>query len=313
MPLHTLLKRFRGIAPSSPRADPVSMPAAAGAGVVVAPGTILAQRPPVVAPFHRHADHHGPMSASTLWLLLAVAGHGAAVTCTSRSGAVTVPLVELYTAEGCSSCPPADRWLSRQSRGTDANWLAFHVDYWDGLGWRDRFAARAHSQRQRDRAWAWSSATVYTPQVMLGPAIHAPWRSPPAFAAALRKARTPARAGVALELHAAGGGWSARLAAVPVPVARGTAAQLWLARWIDGQATAVRGGENRGALLRHDRVVQGLWGPWPLGAEAMVRQVSLPPAPGRWGVVAFVQDARGDTLQSLGIDSSTCRPATTPR
>jgi hypothetical protein len=93
---------------------------------------------------------------------------------------------------------------------------------------------------------------------------------------------------------------------MPVPAARGTEAQLWLARWIDGQATAVQAGENRGAMLHHDRVVQGLWGPWPLGPEATVREVPMAVAPGPWGLVAFVQDARGDTLQVLGIDASTC-------
>jgi hypothetical protein len=84
-------------------------------------------------------------------------------------------------------------------------------------------------------------------------------------------------------------------------------AQVWLARWVDDQRTVVRAGENRGATLRHDRVVQGLWGPWPLATPATVRDVRIAPDPGRWGLVAFVQDARGDTLQSLGMDGSACR------
>ena len=246
---------------------------------------------------------------ATLLLLLAVAGPGAhgASACAARSGAFAVPLVELYTAEGCSTCPPADRWLSRESAQGAANWLAFHVDYWDGLGWRDRFAAPAHTRRQRDRAWAWSSATIYTPQVMLGQDIHAPWRSDARFAALLRGARVPARAGLAVRVRPARAGqWRARVAAVPVAAARATEAQLWLAQWIDGQRTAVRTGENRGAVLRHDRVVRELWGPWPLAAQATVREVDLVPARGAWGLVAFVQDARGDTLQSLGVDATQC-------
>ena len=251
------------------------------------------------------------MTASILLLLLATAAPGAA--CSVRSGPVAVPLVELYTAEGCSSCPPADRWLSRHAHDADAQWLAFHVDYWDGLGWRDRFAAHAHTRRQRDRAWAWSSATIYTPQVMLGPDIHAPWRVERQFAAALRAARVPARAGLALRVRTGPAGGIARVAAVPVPSARGSEAQLWLARWVDGQATAVQAGENRGAMLRHDRVVQGLWGPWPLGPGATVREVPVAAASGPWGLVAFVQDARGDTLQTLGWDAATCAAAATSR
>jgi len=244
-------------------------------------------------------------------LLLAVGAPIPPPACRAESGMLAVPLVELYTAEGCSSCPPADRWLSRHAHDAGAEWLAFHVDYWDGLGWRDRFAAHAHTRRQRDRAWAWSSATIYTPQVMLGPDIHAPWRMERQFAAALRAARIPARAGLALRVLSAGSGLTARVAAVTVPAARGTEAQLWLARWIDGQGTAVQAGENRGATLHHDRVVQGLWGPWPLGPMATVRVVPVAAAPGRWGLVAFVQDARGDTLQTLGWEASACARAGT--
>ena len=57
-------------------------------------------------------------------------------------------LVELYTSEGCSSCPPADRWLSGLKGRPDVVALAFHVDYWDRLGWKDRFSSPAYSQRQ---------------------------------------------------------------------------------------------------------------------------------------------------------------------
>ena len=243
---------------------------------------------------------------TTVLLLFAVASAGAPA-CAVRSGAPAMPLVELYTAEGCNSCPPADRWLSRESARGDANWLAFHVDYWDSLGWRDRFASSAHSRRQRDRAWAWSSATIYTPQVMVGTDIHAPWRAEARIAGLLRTDRVPARAGLALRVRRdRAGGLHARVAAVPVAAARGTEAQLWLARWIDGQQTAVRTGENAGAVLRHDRVVQGLWGPWPVTGPTVPHDVDLPAATGRWGLVAFVQDARGDTLQSLGLDASTC-------
>jgi hypothetical protein len=61
-----------------------------------------------------------------------------------------------------------------------------------------------------------------------------------------------------------------------------------------------------GLEQRHDRVVQGLWGPWPLGMQATVREVRVDPAAGSWGLVAFVQDARGDTLQTLGWDAKAC-------
>src|SRR5512146_1099322 len=80
-------------------------------------------------------------------------------------------LVELYTSEGCSSCPPAEAWLSRQKNaaGLWKNFVpvAFHVDYWDYLGWRDPWAAAQFSDRQRAHAQQWRSDTVYTPGFVL--------------------------------------------------------------------------------------------------------------------------------------------------
>jgi hypothetical protein len=254
----------------------------------------------------------GPRIASLLLALALAAATPqapAAAGCRARSGRATVPLVELYTSEGCVTCPPADRWFSRRLAPDDgASELAFHVDYWDELGWRDRFGARAHSKRQGERAWAWSSPTVYTPQVMVGTRIHAPWRDPGAFAALLAGARkAPARAGLALRIDGDPANRRAIVAAAPVARAN-PGAQLWLARYVDARTTRVPAGENRGATLRHDRVVQGLWGPWPLEAPATARVVALPPVAPPWGLVAFVQDTRGDTLQSLALPADRCRP-----
>jgi hypothetical protein len=231
----------------------------------------------------------------------------AAAACSARSGPATVPLVELYTSEGCSSCPPADRWFSRRLAADDgASELAFHVDYWDELGWPDRFAAHAYSRRQGERTWAWSSPTVYTPQVMVGANIHAPWRNPGAFARLLAEARRqPARASLALRIDGSAALPRAIVAAVPAKQAN-PEAKLWLARYVDGRTTRVADGENRGATLRHDRVVQGLWGPWPLAAPVTTRVVRLEPVAPPWGLVAFVQDARGDTLQSLDLPAAAC-------
>lgn len=83
------------------------------------------------------------------------------------TGKQRVSLIELYTSEGCSSCPPADRWLS-SLRADPRIWkrfvpVAFHVDYWDYIGWEDRFARPAYSDRQRAYAKAGRARTVYTP------------------------------------------------------------------------------------------------------------------------------------------------------
>ena len=71
-------------------------------------------------------------------------------TCSARSGEHVTPVIELYTSEGCSSCPPADRWLSSLPVEPAVVPLAFHVDYWDSLGWPDRFARPEFTRRQHE-------------------------------------------------------------------------------------------------------------------------------------------------------------------
>ena len=85
--------------------------------------------------------------------------------CKAGSGATAPVVVELYTSEGCSSCPPADRWLSTLKGRPDVLALAFHVDYWDRLGWPDRFATAEGTARQWALARRDGSPQVYTPQV----------------------------------------------------------------------------------------------------------------------------------------------------
>jgi hypothetical protein len=248
----------------------------------------------------------------TLILLLstasnAIAGDG----CVARSGPRATPLVELYTSEGCSSCPPADRWLSTQVRGTRtrnarANFLAFHVDYWDDIGWPDRFASARYSRRQRARVEAVGQRTVYTPQVMLGSRVQAPWRNRRGWQALLEQARQPAAAALTMHLLPTATGWRASIGAAPVAAQAG-GARLWVARYVDAQISDVQAGENRGITLHHDRVVRQLSGPWALPASGAVsRHIELPAESAPWGITAFVQDARGNVLQSLGLPASKC-------
>jgi hypothetical protein len=87
------------------------------------------------------------------------------------SGETSTTLLELFTSEGCSSCPSADAWMSRLKSNPDL-WKAivpvvFHVDYWDGLGWPDRFARPEFTQRQRHYALSWNTGAVYTPEFVV--------------------------------------------------------------------------------------------------------------------------------------------------
>lgn len=257
---------------------------------------------------------HLPLSTAIVvaaGLALAAAPSVAApATCRAASGPQTTPLVELFTSEGCDSCPPADRWLSAQfppqarSAHAGAVALAFHVDYWDRLGWRDRFASAQFTQRQYAEMDANGSAFVYTPQVLVQGHEVPDWKSgkaAEAIAAALR--RTP-RAAISLDVTpGTGGSKVAATATVADPSLRKRTA-LWLAYVDSGHVTDVAAGENRGVRLRHDNVVRSLHGPYPVdanGAAAASVALTSPANPGASpAIVAFVQDSRnGDVLQAL--------------
>jgi hypothetical protein len=262
----------------------------------------------VVASIHRRFSRSDPMPHSMPRCMSRSMPVAATLAhCAVRSGARIVPLVELYTSEGCSSCPSADRWLSREIRSDAhvANWLAFHVDYWDDLGWPDRFASPRHTARQQARVSAAGERAVYTPQVMVGTDVTTTWRLSPAFEHALEAAGGNAPVGLALQLRREGG--EARVFAGAMRAAGMRApARVWLAQTRDGESTQVRAGENEGEVLRHDRVVTGLWGPWPLEDAALARSVRVTTT-GAWGLTLFVEDAKGRGLQSLRLDAADCR------
>ena len=179
--------------------------------------------------------------------LAATASATAAPTCSARSAAIAPPIVELYTSEGCSSCPPADKWLSRLKADPAVVALAFHVDYWDRLGWKDRFASPAFTQRQAEQQRSSGARFSYTPQVIVNGADRPDWpRVSPAASA-----RSPAPVEVALARDAN------RIEASVKPMS-GAPARL-AAYWAvteQGHVSAVKAGENEGATLTHDYVVR---------------------------------------------------------
>lgn len=215
-----------------------------------------------------------------------------AATCSAASGPTRTSLLELYTSEGCSSCPPADRWLSQLPSDAGVVALAFHVDYWDRLGWKDRFAQAAFSQRQRDRNRV--SGWVYTPQVMLDGADFRSWhRGLPA------RAPVPARAHLTLSLDTMPGHIDARTEVRTASAAVERNAHLYLALTENRLSSSVTAGENARRTLHHDHVVRELAGPFD--ASRVSHRFTLQPD---WkaadlGVVAFVTDQRGTTLQAL--------------
>ena len=170
-----------------------------------------------------------------------------------RAGPARTSLLELYTSEGCSSCPPADRWMS--SLVDDKRiWdkvvpVAFHVDYWDYIGWKDRFARKEFSHRQRAYAYHGGVQSVYTPGFVVGGEEWRSWFWRPNLN--LPQAPDPGvlrvkRSGKQLEVNFD-----------PTPAGRGKAPKVHVAILGFDLTTAIRAGENRGRELRHDFVVIG--------------------------------------------------------
>ena len=234
-----------------------------------------------------------------------------AAQCAKDSPPRTAALVELYTSEGCDSCPPADQWFSRLGREVaatgDAVLLALHVDYWDRLGWPDRFASPDYGERQRSLVRHGGSGVVYTPGVFLNQSEFRGWNSPASLRRSLGEVNAkPARAGIRLEIDPV---LQSRIAVrarfTLTPGVRNP--QAFVALYENGLSTEVKAGENRGVLLKHDHVVRELAGPVNPSTE-FVRAFELGNGwkPGNLGVAAFVQDSfTGEILQAISLGNCT--------
>lgn len=196
-------------------------------------------------------------------------------------------VVELFTSQGCSSCPPADRLLRDLAARDDVLALGYHVDYWDYIGWSDPFALRQSTQRQRAYGRAFELRSVFTPQMVID------------GAASVVGSRTR---DVERALDAAPGRRDQR---VPVSVAQpapdrfvvtlgaaaydGEPADILLIRYDDAHVTEVARGENRGRTLTDVNVVRqfDVIGQWR--GEAMTISASLPASDVPGGCAVLVQ------------------------
>ncbi len=240
---------------------------------------------------------------ATLAATLPLTGFAA---CEAQSGPKTAALVELYTSEGCSSCPPADQQLSRLHQVLDPTAtvvpLALHVGYWDYIGWKDPYAQSAFEQRQSWLVHTNRHDTVYTPQFFVGGAELRSWRG--ALADKVRQLNAaPAAAAIHVRAAVAADG-SLTLDAEAKTLAAAGPAALYLALAESGLASSVTRGENSGSTLKHDHVVRAWIGPVRLvaGAAKVQREIALPADwnRARLELVAFVQDERsGGVLQAL--------------
>jgi hypothetical protein len=210
-----------------------------------------------------------------------------------------VAVIELYTSEGCSSCPPADHWLEalRNQRGLWRDFvpIGFHVNYWDNLGWKDRFASRTFTQRQYALAGAWGTHSVYTPCFALDGREWHP--------GADLRAPEGDRPGILAVAFGADGVCRVRFS----PTAESAAAlEVHVVLLGGGYESKVTAGENRGETLHHEFVALALADAALRpegGAETAEVAVPAPAAPGaeRRALAAWVtRRGRLEPIQATG-------------
>jgi hypothetical protein len=169
--------------------------------------------------------------------------------CSAKSAAQLVPVVELYTSEGCSSCPPADAWLSTLKAAHKEGKVvaqAFHVNYWDYIGWTDRFAAPAYTQRQRELSARTNLDSIYTPQIAKNGITVRGYDVKSAVASS-----EAALANIELQQTEAN-----RFEAKIAPAQAGAAWSAYFTVTEHEHISRVTKGENQGETLKHDFVVR---------------------------------------------------------
>ena len=182
-----------------------------------------------------------------------------------RSGADTV--VELFTSQGCSRCPDADRLLAELGEREDVVALGYHIDYWDYIGWTDTFALPANTDLQEAYAQSWGKTRIYTPQMVIN------GESAVVGSDAVEAERAIAAAHAPLPVTLTANGADAVTLKAP-PDARLSPAVVWIVTYRDRAEVAIERGENSGQALAYTNIVTGrqaigMWDPRQ-GAEIVI-------------------------------------------
>ena len=208
-----------------------------------------------------------------------------------------VAVVELFTSQGCNSCPPADRFLGELAQRDDVIALSLHVDYWDYLGWKDSFASKATTARQHAYARALGERGVYTPQMVVGGMAHAIGSDAAAVNRLFEKAKQTAT--LALIVEREGANMAVRLPAASVP----KGAVVWLVEFDARHDVPIARGENSGKTISYHNVVRRLekLASW----DGTAQRLTLPPAPANrnGGCAVLIQAGEaGPILGAVKID-----------
>jgi hypothetical protein len=218
------------------------------------------------------------MRAFLSLFLLAACGHAEGQPRTGPQG----PLVlELFTSQGCSSCPPADQLLAKLANSPDVEPLSFHVDYWNDLGWADPYSRPAWTERQHQYARALGDDRVYTPELVIGGKVGMVGSHSIKIKEAIAAAERPA-------LLDAKATWTASTVEVTATAPAG--ADVVVAIWESERTVEVTRGENAGHALSNARIVRRLERVAAAGKSGTIT-VKLDPAWRSVGAVAFAQRA----------------------
>ena len=230
-----------------------------------------------------------------------------AAECSAKSGAHTVPLLELYTSEGCSSCPPADKWLSGQKHDTSKfTPLAFHVDYWDYIGWKDKFSKADYSNRQRKLAAFAGVGFVYTPQFVMSGRDFRGWDDARLNQVIEKSQKIASRAELSLEAESMPNGEiTLKANAQSIKLNDAKNLDVFIALYENKLTSQVNAGENNGRELKHDYVVREFFGAYSINNQHQFsKRFNLNKS---WnnkeaGAVIFVQNSlTGEIVQSLAL------------
>ncbi len=174
-------------------------------------------------------------------------------------------VVELFTSQGCSSCPPADALLTSLAEREDVVALAYHVDYWDYIGWEDTFGDKGFSDRQRGYAKSWGSSRIFTPQMVINGAEGVVGSRRDEVHDAVASAQLP----LVVSLTAHGD-----MLKLDVPADDALEdASIWLIRYLDRADVAIEKGENAGKSMVYTQVVvdRQIVGMWEAGTGAQIK------------------------------------------
>jgi hypothetical protein len=207
----------------------------------------------------------------------------------ARAGAPVV--VELFTSQGCSSCPPADEYLGELTMRDGVIPLAFHVDYWNYIGWADPFASKQMTHRQKAYSRALAQRYVYTPEMVVNGNTQEVGSNRHGVEALIAAARQAPAAGPSISLTRDNDGRRIHLRLGSVAASEKETATIWLVKFDREHTTAVRVGENEGRTLTDYNVVRTLHqlGAWMGEALDIVYDANLPDEPGDGGCAILVQ------------------------